>query len=45
MLPWLRTFIGRIVKLESSNSFAVRRFYEDLAAMETMYGGDGHAVP
>lgn len=44
MLPWLRTFIGRIVKLESSNRFMVRRFYEDLAAMAEAYGGDGNAV-
>ncbi len=40
MLPWLRTFIGRIVKLECSNEFVVRRFREDLEAMRRLYGGE-----
>ena len=44
MLPWLRTFIGRIVKLESSNDFVVKRFHEDLEATAGLYGGDGDAV-
>lgn len=37
MLPWLRTFIGRIEGLTCSNQATVDRFYEDLAEMETMY--------
>lgn len=40
MLPWLRTFIGRIVQLECSNPRVTQRFYEDLAEMRAMYGGD-----
>ena len=44
MLPWLRTFIGRIVYLQCSNQFVVKTFYEDLERMNTMYGGDNHAV-
>ena len=44
MLPWLRTFIGRIVRLESTNGSAVRRFDEDLAEMEKLYGGDVDAL-
>ncbi len=44
LLPWLRTFIGRVVSFESSNDFAVRRFYEDLDAMAELYGGDGDAL-
>ena len=44
MLPWLRTFIGRIVKLESSNEFVTKRFYGDLDAMAELYGGDDDAV-
>lgn len=44
MLPWLRTFIGRIVKLESSNDFVVKRFHEDLKATAGLYGGDDDAV-
>lgn len=40
MIPWLRTFIGRIVKLECSDQSVVERFYEDLARMDDLYGGD-----
>ena len=45
LLPWLRTFIGRIVKLECSDPAVTERFYGDLDAMFRQYGGDGHAVP
>ncbi len=44
MLPWLRTFIGRIVELKCTNPFVVTTFYEDLARMNAMYGGDENAV-
>jgi DNA-binding transcriptional ArsR family regulator len=44
MLPWIRTFIGRIEKLECSNPRVTERFYSDLAAMAAMYGGDADAV-
>jgi len=44
MLPWLRTFTGRIVKLECSNAFVVKRFTEDIAAMRVLYGGESNAV-
>ena len=44
LLPWLRTFIGRIAKLTCSNEATIRKFYTDLEAMQEMYGGDGHAV-
>lgn len=40
MLPWLRTFIGRIEKLECSDEYVVKRFYEDLAQMYSLYGGE-----
>ena len=40
MLPWLRTFIGRIVKLECSNEFVTKLFREDLEKMRSLYGGD-----
>lgn len=43
-VPWLRTFIGRVVKLECSNKAAKNRFYEDLEAMRKLYGGEKHAV-
>lgn len=40
MIPWLRTFIGRIVKLECSNEYVTRVFREDLEAMRRLYGGE-----
>ncbi len=44
MLPWLRTFTGRITELRCSRQEVVDTFYADLRRMEAMYGGDGHAV-
>ena len=41
MLPWLRTFIGRIEKLECSDEHVVKKFYEDLTQMYSLYGGEG----
>ena len=45
MLPWLRTFLGRVVSLHCSSEYVTRRFAEDLAALEALYGGESHAVP
>ena len=44
MLPWIRSFIGRIVSFECSNEFVRWRFYHDLELMAAMYGGDEDAV-
>jgi DNA-binding transcriptional ArsR family regulator len=44
MMPWLRTFIGRIETLSCSNRTVENRFEADLAAMTALYGGDGHVV-
>lgn len=44
MLPWLRTFIGRITKLQCSNQYVTDTFYRDLEAMNALYGGDRDAV-
>ena len=44
MLPWLRTFIGRVEKLTCSDSWVERRFYQDIEAMEALYGGESDAV-
>ena len=44
MLPWLRTFTGRITNLRCIRPFVVELFREDLARMEALYGGDAHAV-
>lgn len=44
MLPWLRTFIGRITDLQCSNSYVTDIFFADLERMGALYGGDGDAV-
>ena len=44
LLPWLRTFIGRIVELKCSNPFVTDTFSEDLRRMSALYGGGGDAV-
>lgn len=45
MLPWLRTFIGRVVELKCSNQYVVDTFYRDLDEMMNLYrGGDADAV-
>lgn len=38
--PWLRTFIGRIEKLECSQKSYVRRFFADIEEMKKLYGGE-----
>lgn len=40
LIPWLRTFIGRIEKLECSDNTVVERFWSDLEKMSALYGGD-----
>ncbi|MDE7017840.1 MAG: WYL domain-containing protein [Lachnospiraceae bacterium] len=37
LLPWIRTFIGRILSLDCSDKSMERRFYRDLHAMYRMY--------
>lgn len=44
MLPWLRTFLGRIVDLKCSSPSVENMFYEDLRCMDAMYGGNDDAV-
>lgn len=38
MLGWIKTFTGRIVKLESNNQEAVWRLTDDLDRMQKLYG-------
>ena len=40
MLPWIRTFIGRITELKCSDEAVVKRFYDDLEQMYSLYGGE-----
>ncbi len=44
MMPWIRTFIGRITKLECSGKAVVDTFNADLAEMKRMYGDNDYAV-
>jgi hypothetical protein len=44
MLPWLRTFTGRITDLQCSNQSLISRFWKDFGEMEKMYGGESNAV-
>ena len=44
MLPWLRTFTGQIVRLESDDEELTGIFYPDLDALAALYGGDADAV-
>lgn len=37
MLPWIKTFIGRILKLESSNKAMEKRFYDDMEKIKALY--------
>lgn len=46
MLPWIRTFIGRIVDLKCTSRYVVDTFYSDLEKMKMLYtdGGGNDAV-
>ena len=44
MLPWLRTFTGRIESLTCTNKSVEERFWGDLAVLTKLYGGDGDVV-
>lgn len=39
MLPWIRTFIGRIISLESTNEDVCRKFYRDFESVYRFYDG------
>lgn len=39
-INWIRSFIGRIVSIESSNKNVTDRFYQDISRMYKMYGSD-----
>jgi len=43
LLPWIRTFIGRVEKLECSNPYVTETFQRDLDEMLSMYGGEPNA--
>ncbi|MFQ8599472.1 MAG: WYL domain-containing protein [Oscillospiraceae bacterium] len=37
MLPWIKTFTGRILSLDGTNQAVVDRFYQDMERMRRMY--------
>ncbi len=38
LMPWIKTFLGRILSFSSSNQYLEQKFYEDLRMMMEMYG-------
>ena len=44
MLPWIRTFTGRIESLACTEPEVTKRFYADLKEMYSIYGGYDDAV-
>lgn len=43
LMPWLRTFIGRITSLTCSNKRVEEQFWADFSSLADLYGGDGSA--
>lgn len=41
MLPWIKTFIGRILRLKSSNKAMEKRFYDDIEKVKGLYLYEG----
>ena len=44
LMPWLRTFIGRIVSLTCSNKQVEEQFWADYTALADIYGGGDDAI-
>ena len=44
MTPWIRSFYGRIVSLESSNKELKNKIIDDVNDMVRLYGGDENAL-
>ncbi len=44
LLPWLRTFTGRVTDLQCTDKRVLNRFWEDFEKMSQMYGGGSDAV-
>ncbi len=36
--PWIKTFMGRIIQLEGTDSTVINRFYNDIKRMKELYG-------
>ncbi len=44
LIPWIRTFIGRIESIHCSNEEVTKRIYDDINEFSMLYGGDNDAV-
>ena len=44
MIPWIRTFTGRIESLHCSNKAVEKQIFEDFEAMKALYGGDEDVI-
>ncbi len=44
ILPWIRTFMGWITKIELSNKEVLKVFKDDLKTLNEMYGGNDETV-
>jgi len=45
LLPWIRTFIGRIISFDTNSDYIRKTFLEDLEVMYAMYpGGDDDVI-
>ncbi len=44
MIPWIRTFTGRIESLSCSNKAVEKQIFDDFEALRNLYGGDEDAV-
>ena len=44
ILPWIRTFTGRITELKCSKPMVEERFHRDLELIAALYGGETDAV-
>lgn len=40
LMPWIKTFIGRIIKIGGDNKTVITLFYEDIKKLAKMYGGN-----
>lgn len=44
MIPWIRTFIGRIVSIDGTNKRVIHLFYDDMNKMYALYGGGNNDI-
>ena len=44
MIPWIRTFTGRIESLHCSNKAVEKLIFEDIEAMKALYGVDEDVI-